>query len=141
MSPVRQGSSRGRLRDWPAHAITLAAVSLLAGCGEPEAAEPAPPAPVAFEGAIDPLYVGHWATANKGSTLDLGADGKAAMVNVAPGRGTSKAAGEWKLSGDSLLIKVDGGGQVSRYGAKLTGDRLKLTQKASRLDVEYRRAK
>ncbi len=99
---------------------------------------PAPAASV-FEGSIDPAYVGYWATASKGSTLELKADGKAEMVNIAPGRGTSTAKGDWKVSDGNLLIKIDAG--ISRYVAKVDGSKLHLTQKSTHLDVEYVKAK
>ena len=64
------------------------------------------------------------------------------MTNVAVGRGTSKAAGEWKISDKNLLFKFEGPeSYVSRYAAELKGDILHLKQKASKLDVEYKRSK
>jgi hypothetical protein len=130
----------------------LAAVALLftsgilAGCSNPDVAEDesvvAAPPKIAFEGKIDPAYVGTWITANKTSTLVLTAEGKADMTNVAVGRGTTKAKGQWKISGTDLLFKVeDPNSYVSRYAAELKKDSLRLKQKASKLDVEYRRSK
>ncbi|MBN9503216.1 MAG: hypothetical protein BGO01_19755 [Armatimonadetes bacterium 55-13] len=124
-------------------ALSILSAWIIVGCGEPEANSPEPVAPqIAFEGKVDPSYAGIWITADKTSTLELSKDGKANMTNVAVGRGTSKAAGEWKISDKNLLFKVEGPeSYVSRYAAELKGDILHLKQKASKLDVEYKRSK
>lgn len=128
-----------------AAAALLLSVGVLAGCGSGEADEietPAARQAIAFEGNLDPAYAGTWITADKTSTLVLAADGKANMTNVAVGRGTTKAKGEWKISGANLLFKVEGPEPyVSRYDAELKGDSLKLKQKSSKLNVEYKRSK
>ena len=120
----------------------LACLAGALGCDKPESEDATPPATkIVFEGKVESDYVGTWVTANKNSTLILESDGKAKMINVAPGRGTSEVGGEWKIQGDSLLVKVnnEAGGYVSKYAVKLSADKLRLQQKASRLDVEYLR--
>lgn len=117
---------------------------LSAGCTQEEAPfEPAPPKVVAFEGEVKPELVGFWATKGDTSTMDLKTDGTAMMVNKAMGRGTSEVEGRWKVQAEKLLIETKGteGPVVVSYGFVLTGDSLKITQKAANLDITYKRQK
>ncbi len=121
--------------------VGLTACIAALGCndGGGDTFEPPVRQEVAFEGNVDPAYVGKWQNANKTSTVDIRADGTATMKVVAFGRGESTSDGQWKLAGENLLFKV--GDNVSRYAVKLDGDKLRMSQKATKLDVEYRRTK
>ena len=100
------------------------------------------PAAIVFEGQVDPKFVGKWATKDQNSKMELRPDGTATMENVAPGRGTSKTDGEWKLNGENLLIKLNNStDHISRYATVLKGDTLTLEQKSTRLKVDYLRVK
>lgn len=143
---MRTLSHKDRPLRWTVLLGALGVSVALVGCGPNEEDAPfEPPAPkaIAFEGKIDPAYVGDWSTDSKLSQLTLEESGKASMVNVAPGRGKSESKGEWKLSDGHLLFKLEGAaeGMVTRYAAKLDGDRLHLTQKASKLEIDYKRVK
>ncbi|HWA84219.1 MAG TPA: hypothetical protein VG820_12320, partial [Fimbriimonadaceae bacterium] len=78
-----------------AQAAALAACLLLFGC-QPEtdeaAAGPLPPK-VVFEGTIDPKLVGHWATDDGKSVLDLKLDGHASILSV-----TASPSGDQKTT-------------------------------------------
>jgi len=117
---------------------------LLAGCAQEEAPyEPETPKQVAFEGELKPELIGFWATKGDISSMDLKADGPAMMVNKAIGRGTSEVEGRWKAQAEKLLIETNGtnGPVVVSYGYVLKGDSLQITQKATKLDVQYLRQK
>lgn len=117
---------------------------LIAGCAQEEAPfEPEAPKAIAFEGEVKPELVGFWATKGDISTMDLKADGTARMVNKAMGRGTSEVDGRWKAQAEKLLIETPGteGPIVVSYGFVLNGESLKITQKAAKLDITYKRQK
>lgn len=136
------GRAYGRVPSlWGGALIVFTAIAL-SGCNsEQEEMVPSEPPAIAFEGKVDPALVGQWETESKLSSLDLGSDGAAAMTNVAPGRGTSTAKGEWRVSEKRLLFRLEGADRVTVYEVEYEADKLHLKQKSTKLDIEYLRKK
>ena len=85
---------------------------------------------VAFEGPPDAKYAGTWKSSNGVSTYIFVADGTYKMDSMIVVRGQkpfpSHAEGQWKVSGDRMLMK-DKAGNVVPYALEFKNDELKLT--------------
>jgi hypothetical protein len=113
---------------------------LLTGCGPSDEEGSPAPTKLAFEGTIEPKLVGKWTTADGNSKMTLGEDGAMETENVAPGRGKTKSAGQWKVNAAERQLLVQVAGSIIKYEYQVDDKRLKLKQRSTRLDVTYERA-
>lgn len=127
---------------------SIALLLIAAGC-DPGASEsdegPAKPKVVAFQGEVDPSFVGLWKTAKETSCLDLRKDGTAKIMSAVPTpKGIEKASidGKWLVSNGNLLLKYTVPNQTEttvKYPATLAGKQLTLDQ-GSRSKMVYTRS-
>jgi hypothetical protein len=101
----------------------------LSGCGDKdeELSEPERPT-VAFEGQVDPAYVGVWKASDGNSAYTLGKSGDMTIKGKAStpkGMKDYTIQGAWRMK-DGLFISKDPQGNVTPYKATLKGDRLTL---------------
>ena len=115
-------------------AAALVAVASL-GCKGPADEDDGPsivPKAVAFEGRVDPAYVGNWKSADGSAGLALDKEGNVTIdqaITAANGRSTSKVRGKWLVSGGDLLLDYperSGGETTVKYGAKVSARELAL---------------
>lgn len=122
-------------------------VAVAVGCkGEEDDTEPAVvPKVVAFEGDVDPMYAGNWASKDGSSTLDMKADGGLKLgvtSNSQNGKSTSSYDGKWLANKGELRLKYkDSSGQdtVLAYAAQLTGNTMVLQQSGGKMKTTYTR--
>jgi len=117
--------------------IGVTLLVMAAGC-KPAPSEtddtPPKPAAVAFEGTVDPKFVGTWKTAKETSCLDLRKDGSAQILSAHPSpRGIVKSTleGSWLVSGGDLLLRYTVPHQtetIVKYPATLSGNKMILVQ-------------
>jgi len=128
-------------------AVALAAAVLVAGCknADEEEAPAFVPKTYAFEGKLEPTYVGSWNSVDGTSMLDIGKDGSLNIdttTRSVAGKNTSHVVGKWLASGSTLMFQYTVGTQpttVLKYTASLSGKSLTLQQADSRVKVKYNR--
>ena len=125
----------------------IAATVLAGGCkgADDEYAPAFVPKTYAFEGKLEPKYVGAWVSADGSSTLGIVKDGglkiDTASRSVA-GKSLSHVAGQWLASGGTLMFRYTVGSQaptVLKYSATLSGNTLTLQQADGRAKTTYKR--
>ncbi|MEZ0324394.1 MAG: hypothetical protein ACAH95_00675 [Fimbriimonas sp.] len=125
---------------------SLVAGLVLGGCNSPEDLEPAfIPKNYAFEGTVDPKYVGTWVSIDGASTLGLNDDGTLKIETITPspsGKSKSNVSGKWLVSNDSLLMQYGSSGKemtVLKYSSTLSLKEMMLKQEGGRTETTYRR--
>ncbi len=96
---------------------------------------------VAFEGKLDPKYLGSW-KAKDGSSLDLKSDGTMDLVAISQGpTGASKKSlsGHWLSKDGDLLLQYAQGGSLAtiKSAAERTGSTLTLVQAGNHFKTVY----
>jgi hypothetical protein len=119
-----------------------AALILSSGCQKEEEDTATPHRmEVAFEGKLDPKYLGSW-KAKDGSSLDLKSDGTMDLVAISQGpTGASKKSlsGHWLSKDGDLLLQYAQGGSLAtiKSAAERTGSTLTLVQAGNHFKTVY----
>jgi hypothetical protein len=126
----------------------LAGLGLFAGCNPAESStgeDSLKPQPIAFQGTIDPKFVGNWMATKGGSGLDLQKDGSVVISTTTPGPGGVKHGtiqGKWLVQDRNLLLQYSDGThpqQTIKYQADLSTGDLALISAAARIKTVYKR--
>jgi len=129
-------------------AALIAASIQMAGCkGANEDFAPAIlPKTFAFEGKVEPKYVGTWHSTEGHSTVDILKDGALKVETVTQsvaGKSVVNVSGQWLASGDNLMFRYQDKSHrsiVLKYAASVSGNTLVLQQATSRLKTSYHRS-
>ncbi len=125
----------------------LAAAVLSVGCRSPddEFAPAFHPRVYAFEGSVEPKYVGTWRSLDGDSTLNLAKDGVLRIEVVSrsvAGRIVKHYSGQWLADGDGVRFRYRAGAQpdkVLKYRASLAGATMTLKQPEGHGKTTYKR--
>jgi hypothetical protein len=127
-------------------ALTAAAI-LFSGCtkSDDEFAPAFVPKTYAFDGNIEPKYVGSWQSSDGASTMQIVKDGSLNIETTArsiAGKSVTSVSGKWLASGDTLKFRYVVGKQeptVLKYTASLSGNTLTLKLADGKAKTVYSR--
>ena len=125
----------------------VAAAVLAAGCkgADDEFAPAVVPKTYAFEGKLEPKFVGVWNSTDGSSMMEIVKDGGLKIDTTSrsiTGKSVVHVSGEWLADGDSLMFRYVVGTQsptVLKYSAELSGNTLTLKQVDGKVKTTYKR--
>lgn len=125
----------------------LATAIHVCGCrgSEDDYAPAVVPRTFAFEGKIEPKYVGNWSSTDGSSTIDIMKGGVLKIETVSrsvAGQSVGHITGKWLVDANNLSFQYVVGAQkptVLKYSASISGNTLTLQLSGGKMKTTYRR--